>query len=254
MARNSYHDSLLEIVPGFTSFIEDFLIHHRPNLRSLFQRDVRAHASPGPLDSVKGCNQLGMSCVGSSSFISFSVCWTSAFRGLLVRVCLHRCPHACLARRVVIGSVDASDSPEDFDWSVGLHVEAEAAADRWWQSWYNEKDKIIHFSRNCLSMFGQSWSSHFFSSRMNIRVLSKAYQAVELLAFLRVTALSRTDRDREHTLVPPRLFAFFEVPTVVGFLELRKVSISSELKSFLLSMCIEAPESTTNIRSSVVGY
>ena len=31
---------------------------------------------------------------------------------------------------------------------------------------------------------------------------------------------------------------------------LRRVSISSELKSFLLSMCIDAPESTTNSRSS----
>ena len=30
-----------------------------------------------------------------------------------------------------------------------------------------------------------------------------------------------------------------------------QVFISSEVKSFLLSMCIEAPESTTNIRSSV---
>ena len=29
------------------------------------------------------------------------------------------------------------------------------------------------------------------------------------------------------------------------------MSISSELKSFLLTMCIEVPESTTNIRSSV---
>ena len=30
------------------------------------------------------------------------------------------------------------------------------------------------------------------------------------------------------------------------------MSISSERESFLLSMCIEAPESTTNIRSSVL--
>ena len=33
-------------------------------------------------------------------------------------------------------------------------------------------------------------------------------------------------------------------------LDLRKVSNSSELKSFLLIMCIDAPESTTKSRSS----
>ena len=38
----------------------------------------------------------------------------------------------------------------------------------------------------------------------------------------------------------------------MGVLDLRKVSISSELKSFLLGMCIEAPESTTNYLSSGV--
>ena len=34
-----------------------------------------------------------------------------------------------------------------------------------------------------------------FSTHMNIRVLSKAYQAIESLAFRRVIALLRTDRD-----------------------------------------------------------
>ena len=35
-----------------------------------------------------------------------------------------------------------------------------------------------------------------------------------------------------------------------GFPEFSRVSSSPELKSFLLSMCIDAPESTTNSRSS----
>ena len=35
-----------------------------------------------------------------------------------------------------------------------------------------------------------------------------------------------------------------------GFLDFRIVSISSELNSLFLSMCIDAPESTTNSRSS----
>ena len=38
--------------------------------------------------------------------------------------------------------------------------------------------------------------------------------------------------------------------TIVGLHDFVKVSISAEFKSFLLIMCIDAPESTTNSRSS----
>ena len=79
---------------------------------------------------------------------------------------------------------------------------------------------------------------------MKIRALCKAHQVMELLAFPRTIALSRKDLNScFRTLVLPRLFD-------VEFLDLRRVSISSELNCFLLSMCIEAPESTTNILSS----
>ena len=40
------------------------------------------------------------------------------------------------------------------------------------------------------------------------------------------------------------------VMTIVGLHDFVKVSISAEFKSFLLIMCIDAPESTTNSRSS----
>ena len=40
------------------------------------------------------------------------------------------------------------------------------------------------------------------------------------------------------------------VMTVVGLHDFVKVSMSASLKSFLLIMCIDAPESTTNSRSS----
>ena len=40
------------------------------------------------------------------------------------------------------------------------------------------------------------------------------------------------------------------VMTIVGLHDFVKVSISASLKSFLLIMCIDAPESTTNSRSS----
>ena len=42
--------------------------------------------------------------------------------------------------------------------------------------------------------------------------------------------------------------------TVVGLLDVVQVSISAEFKSFLLIMCIDAPESTTNSRSSGLRF
>ena len=59
----------------------------------------------------------------------------------------------------------------------------------------------------------------------------------ELQASPRVFALSRRDQGRDTVAVR-------------GVLDLRRVSSSSELKSFLLNMCVDAPESTTNSRSS----
>ena len=46
-----------------------------------------------------------------------------------------------------------------------------------------------------------------FSTYMNVRVLSKAYEAIESLAFHRVIALLRTDRDHEQKPVLTPLFA-----------------------------------------------
>ena len=46
-----------------------------------------------------------------------------------------------------------------------------------------------------------------FSTHMNIRVLSKAYEAIKSLAFHRVIALLRTDRNHEQKLMLTRLFA-----------------------------------------------
>ena len=67
-----------------------------------------------------------------------------------------------------------------------------------------------------------------------IRVLRRVFQVIELHACHRVFAASRRDQDRERTIVLPRLLALLPlaVATGVGFLDLRRVSISSELKSF----------------------
>ena len=58
-----------------------------------------------------------------------------------------------------------------------------------------------------------------FSTHMNIRVLSKAYEAIESVAFHRAIALLRTDRDHEQKLVLARLLctAPGRVKSLMGF-------------------------------------
>ena len=86
------------------------------------------------------------------------------------------------------------------------------------------------------------WPTHRY-----IRVLRRAFQVTEMQAYHRVFAPSRRDQDRERILVLPRLLALPQWP--LPPLWCSWIS-ASELKSFLLNMCIDAPESTTNSRSS----
>ena len=103
------------------------------------------------------------------------------------------------------------------------------------QTGNNKRYEIVRFAYNCLTRVGH-W---------NIRGLRKVFQVIEQQAVLRVIALSRRDQDRERFPVHPRLFALPRWP-----LDLRKVSSSSGLESFFVSLCIDAPESTTNSLSS----
>ena len=69
-----------------------------------------------------------------------------------------------------------------------------------------------------------------------IRVLRRVFQVIELQAFLRVVAQSRTDFDRDRILVFPRLYA-----------------LHHWLQAPQCSSCIfDALESTTNSRSSSI--
>ena len=54
--------------------------------------------------------------------------------------------------------------------------------------------EVVHGSSNWISHLETSVRFDHLSTRMNNRVLSKAYQAIELLAYSRVIALWRTDR------------------------------------------------------------
>ena len=98
-------------------FLSPLLKHHLPKLRSLFQKECAGTCvSKSSGLSVKSCNQSGMPCVGSSSFISSSLCAGPRFpeASLSGSVCI-AFPHARLSLRVVTGSGDVSDLPEEFD-------------------------------------------------------------------------------------------------------------------------------------------
>ena len=86
---------------------------------------------------------------------------------------------------------------------------------------------------------------------MSIRVHRKAFLAIKLLAYPRGLSLSRIYPILWQTVgsscVCTSLLAGM---TVVGLLDVVKVTNSVEFKSFLLIMCIDAPESTTNSLSS----
>ena len=127
-----------------------------------------------------------------------------------------------------------------------------AAAGIWWQSWYDKRYEVVHCTSNCIPIFGQTRCFLRFTTHMNIRVQSKVSQAIELLAFSSICTVTNRSRFSTCTCGSSFVCTFpFAVTTVVVFLVLLKVSSSSELKSFLLSVCIEAPESSTNIRSAV---
>ena len=94
---------------------------------------------------------------------------------------------------------------------------------------------IVEFRR-----FPLIWISAFWA---------KADEAIESLAFYQVIALLRTDRDHEQKLVLTRLFALLRF--AVSRLWVVGPSQSFHCASPCTALCIEAPEYTINIRSSV---
>ena len=94
-----------------------------------------------------------------------------------------------------------------------------------------------------------------FSTHMNIPVLSKACEAIESLAFFFFFEYCTvTNRSRSRTETGAYSFictAPGRGKSHMGFLDLLKVSIVSELKSPCSALCIEAPEYTINISNFV---
>ena len=114
-----------------------------------------------------------------------------------------------------------------------------------WQSWYGKKYEIVHCTSNWLPICGQSWSLPFFHSNEYLCF----EQSISSNRTAGVSPSNRTVTNRSKSwtkLVRPRLFALSQsrLNTVVGFLDLLKESILSELKSLLLRIVLFLPSST----------
>ena len=96
-----------------------------------------------------------MPCVEFSLFISLAcsrfpvACLSSS-----VRI---RFPHACVSLRVCIELIMFPISGIT-RLTRRFRCWRQNAAGTWWQSWYNEKYWVVHFSSNCLHILGQLWS------------------------------------------------------------------------------------------------
>ena len=102
--------------------------------------------------------------------------------------------------------------------------------------------------------FGVNRTVSPFSTHMKIREGSKACEAIESLAFF--FSNNCTVRNRSRSRTETGAYSFICTAPCRGkshmvFLDLLKVSIVSELKSPCSALCIEAPEYTINIRTSV---
>ena len=88
--------------------------------------------------------------------------------------------------------------------------------------------------------------------RWNIRFHRKAFQAIILLAcFSRTFIVKNMSNSLTYTIPSSCVCTSpLAVMTIVRLHDFVKVSISASLKSFLLIICIDAPESTANSRSS----
>ena len=117
-----------------------------------------------------------------------------------------------------------------------------------WQARNHDRNEVLcstvfenHFQWD---VFFDRWSTH-----KNIRFHRKAFRAEDFLLVDNVSnSLTKTVTSSCVCTSP------LAVMTIVGLHDFVKVSISAEFKSFLLIMCIDAPESTTKSRSSSLWF
>ena len=172
--------------------------------------------------SAKGCNQSGLSYVRYPPRESRFLCAKTRLPETCLSgfVCIVF-PHACLALQVCIGS-------DDWFFVLDIEVELLLVDDDNSGTTRNTKLSIIKY---LFCHVGSIVEFRRFSTHMNIRVLSTACGAIELLTFLRVIALwTNRSRSWTHTCVSSFVCTSpFAATAVVGVLDLRKVPIPSDL-------------------------
>ena len=157
-----------------------------------------------------------------------------------------RFPEASKSLRTLSGSCDAEGVI-----SCILDVEDELLPGSGWQTWHDKRYEIVSFANNVLPIFWSTVVLDRWPTHRSTRVRCRAYR--DRTAGGSSSNCTVTKRPRSWTFSCASSFVWtspFAVTTVVGVLNGRNVSISTGLKSLLLSICKEAPESTTNIRSS----
>ena len=234
-------------------FVSPLLKLHLPNLRSLFQRNVRAHVSRFSGFTVKGYNQSGMPCVWSSLFISSSLCAGPRFSVACLSWSVSiGFPRACLSLRVVTGSNNVPNFLKLFDWSVDLDVEDKMLLEYDDSLDTTRSTELSTVQVNVFSNLGQLWSFAVFHSHEYPR-FEQSWWSNRIAGVL---SSNCTVANRSRSWTKTGAYSFICTATrsrlvAYGVLDLLKVSIVSELNFPCSALCIEAPESITNIRSSV---
>ena len=125
-----------------------------------------------------------------------------------------------------------------------------------WQTKNHDRNEVLRVTLYSNTVF--LWDVGFdnCSIRKNNRVYRKAFRTIRLLACFRgLFVVKNISNSLTYTVASSFVCTSpFAVMTVVGLHDFVKVSISAEFKSFLLIMCIDAPESTTNARSSGLRF
>ena len=104
------------------------------------------------------------------------------------------------------------------------------------RSWDNNKHEIFRIAQNNFAILGQLW----FLTDVRTRGVSS-----------KICTATKSSKSWTYTVASSSVCTSpLVVITVVVFLDARTVSSSAELRSFLLSMCIDAPASATNVLSS----
>ena len=123
-----------------------------------------------------------------------------------------------------------------------------------WQAWNHNRSEVLRIAQYPNPVLNEMW---FLTVDTFIRIsvfIAKAFRATTMLACFR--GLSK----EYIQFFDIRCYLFMRLHFTIGCYDYRRttrlvnLSISASLKSLLLIMCIDAPESTTNSRSSGLRF